>query len=69
MIPGQLEASFLIFLTLGLIKQSNTHTVGFVDVRKMLGRAAAEGRNTIAGPCNSVHQQQVTTNHCANNKK
>jgi len=24
-IPGQLEASFLIFLTLGLIKQSNTH--------------------------------------------
>jgi len=26
-IPGQLEASFLIFLTLGSIKQSNTHTV------------------------------------------
>jgi len=24
-IPGQLEASFLIFLTLGSIKQSNTH--------------------------------------------
>jgi len=24
-IPGQLEASFLIFITLGLIKQSNTH--------------------------------------------
>jgi len=25
-IPGQLEASFLIFLSLGSIKQSNTHT-------------------------------------------
>jgi len=25
-IPGQLEALFLIFLTLRLIKQSNTHT-------------------------------------------
>jgi len=26
MIPGQLEASFLIFLSLGLIKQSNTQS-------------------------------------------
>ena len=26
-IPGQLEASFLIFLTLGSIKQSNTRTL------------------------------------------
>jgi len=31
--PGQLDASFLIFLTLGLIKQSNTVPI---DVRKTL---------------------------------
>jgi len=32
-IPGQLEASFLIFLTLGSIKQSNTNKdIGFISL-------------------------------------
>ena len=41
LIPGQLKASFLIFLTLGLIKQSNTPSVSHALARTQEGSSIA----------------------------
>ena len=57
-IPGQLEASFLIFLTLGSIKQSNTQSVamaGDENVEESLSRVSGSTHSITFKSSGSTH--------------